>query len=84
MPRATGAFWHPWVVASHAMTLRLDADLAEALATVAAVDGCPVSEVVRRAVADHVKARKADPRFRAALREHIGKARRLLGEDEAA
>ena len=71
-------------MASHAMTLRLDPDLATDLATVAAVDGRPVSEVVRRAVSDHVKARRADPRFRAALREHIGRARRLLGEDEAA
>jgi len=64
--------------------IRLDAEFAEALATVAAVDGKPVTEIIRMAVADHVKARKADPRFRAALREHIGKARRLLGEDEAA
>lgn len=67
-----------------AMTIRLEDDLAEDLATVAAVDGKPVSDVVRQAVADHVKARKADPLFRARLREHIGKARRLLGEDEAA
>jgi predicted transcriptional regulator len=83
-PRATRPLRHHGIVAARAMTLRLDDGLAEDLATVAAVDGRPVSEVVRQAVADHVRARKADPRFRAALREHIGKARRLLGEDEAA
>ena len=66
------------------MTIRLDEDLAEDLATVAAVDGKPVVEVVRRAIADHVTARKADPLFRSALRDHIGKARRLLGDDAAA
>lgn len=71
-------------MASHAMTLRLDGSLAEDLATVAAVDGKPISDVVRQAVAEHVLSRKADPQFRARLREHIGKARRLLGEDEAA
>lgn len=60
------------------MTIRLDPDLAEDLATVAAVDGKPVVEVIRLAVADYVTARKADHRFRAALREHIGKAQRLL------
>lgn len=68
---------------TRAMTIRLDDGLAEDLATVAAVDGQPVVEVVRQAIADRVTARKADPRFRSALREHIGKARRLLGEDAA-
>jgi predicted transcriptional regulator len=68
----------------HAMTIRFDPALAEDLSTVAAVDGRNVSDVIRQAVADHVRARKADSRFRAALREHIGKARRLLGDDEAA
>jgi predicted transcriptional regulator len=71
-------------MASRAMTLRFEDDLAGDLATVAAVDGLHLSDVVRRAVADHVKARKADPAFRTRLREHIGKARRLLGDDEAA
>jgi len=64
------------------MTVRLDDDLAEDLATVAAVRGKPVADVVRLAVANHVGAERADTAFRAALREHIGKARRLLGDDE--
>lgn len=63
------------------MTIRFEPGLAEDLATVAAVDGRPVSEIVRQAVADHVDARKADPRFRAALREHITRVRRLLGAE---
>jgi predicted transcriptional regulator len=66
------------------MTVRLDSGVAEDLATVAAVDGSSVSDVIRHAVMDHVAARKADPQFQAALREHIGKARRLLGEDGTA
>lgn len=70
-------------MAPHAMTIRLDPDLAQDLATVAAVDGRPVSDVIRRAVDEHVKARKADPQFRARLREHIGKAQRLLGDEAA-
>ena len=68
---------------SRAFTLRLDSGVAEDLDTVAAVDGRNVSDVIRRAIDDHVKARKADPRFRARLREHIGKAQRLLGDEAA-
>jgi predicted transcriptional regulator len=66
-----------------AMTIRLDAGLAEDLATVAAVDDLPAVEVIRAAIADHVAARKADPKFRSALRDYIGRARRLLGDEVA-
>jgi len=66
-----------------AMTIRLDAGLADDLATVAAVDGRPQSEVIRCAIADHVATRKADPKFRASLRDYIGRARRLLGDEVA-
>lgn len=65
------------------MTVRLDDDLAGDLATVAAVDGKPASEVIRAAVAAYVRQRKADPAFRSALRRHIGKAQRLLEGDAA-
>lgn len=81
-PGATTPFRHHGIMA-HAMTIRLDDDLAGDLATVAAVDGKPVSEVVRQAVTDYVTARKADPAFRTALRRHIGKAQRLLEGDAA-
>jgi len=65
------------------MTIRLDPDLADDLATVCAVDGKTAADVIRSAVTEHVAARRADPRFRAALREYIGRARRLLGDDAA-
>lgn len=68
---------------AHAMTLRLDPGIAEDLATVAAVDGKPVSEIVRTAIGDHVQARKADPRFRAALRERLARMRQMLGDEAA-
>lgn len=63
------------------MTIRLDPDQANDLATVCAVDGKTAADVIRQAVADYVAERKADPRFRAALRDYIGRARRLLGDD---
>lgn len=66
------------------MTLRLDEPLADDLDLVSAVDGQPVSEIIRTAVAEHVRSRQADPRFRASLRQYIGRARRLLGDDTAA
>ena len=69
--------------AAHAMTIRLDPAMADDLATVAAVDGKPVVDVVRQAVAEHVAQRKADPRFRSALRERIARERRMLGDEAA-
>ncbi len=69
-------------MATHAMTIRLDADQADDLATVCAVDGKTAADVIRQAVAEHLAARKADPVFRKSLRNYIGRARRLLGDDE--
>ena len=66
------------------MTIRLDDDQAQDLATVAAVDGKPAVDVIRAAIADHVSRRKADPAFRSALRDHISRAARLLGDDPGA
>lgn len=66
-----------------AMTIRLDAELADDLATVCAVDGKTAADVIRQAVTDYVTARKADPKFRAALREHIAKVQRMLGDEVA-
>jgi len=65
------------------MTIRLDPGVAEDLSTVAAVDGQTVSDAVRQAVSDNVAARKADPRFRASLREHLARMRRMLGDEAA-
>jgi predicted transcriptional regulator len=69
---------------SKAMTLRLPSDLHQRLAAVAEVEGDPIAEVVRRAVADHVDQRRRDPEFRAKLDETLRRQQRLLdllGED---
>lgn len=68
---------------AHAMTVRLDDEMASDLATVATVRGMAVADAVRLAVGRLVDAEKADPEFRRALREHIGRAARLLGEDSS-
>lgn len=60
------------------MTVRLPADQAEALATVASVENRPVSEVIRSAIAEHVAARRRDPVFQRDLRASVERAQRLL------
>jgi len=61
-----------------AMTVRLPADQAEALATVASVENRPVSEVIRTAITEHVNARRRDPKFQQDLRASVERAQRLL------
>lgn len=61
-----------------AMTIRLSAEQAEALATVAAVEARPVSEVIRAAITEHIETRRTDPAFQDGLRDRLNKARRLL------
>jgi predicted transcriptional regulator len=63
-----------------AMTIRLSADQAEALETVATVDNRPVSEVIRTAIAEHIETRKKDQEFREGLKNRIGRAQRLLAK----
>lgn len=79
-PRRIPACRYPGCMSarSRAMTLRLDAGLAEDLAAVAAVDGLPVSDAVRAAVAAYVGQRKADAAFRRALREYVARVERLV------
>ena len=60
------------------MTIRLSADQAEELNVVAAVDGQPVSEVIRTAIAGHIEERKQDDAFQDSLRQRIGRAQRML------
>jgi predicted DNA-binding protein len=70
--------------ASRAMTLRLPGELHERLAALAEVEGEPIAEVVRRAVADHVERRRRDPDFQAKLEATVRQHHRLLdllGED---
>ncbi len=62
------------------MTVRLSADQAEQLETVAAVDDQPVSEIIRAAISEHIERRSKDARFQDGLKGRIERARRLLNE----
>lgn len=64
-----------------AMTIRLSARQSEELDTVAAVDGRPVSQVIRSAIADHIEVRKRDSAFQDMLRERIQREQRMLPND---
>ena len=64
------------------MTIRLSADQAEELNVVAAVDGQPISQVVRMAIAEHIEERKRDDEFRDSLRQRIDRAQRMLTSDQ--
>ena len=59
-------------------TVRLPDELAADVALAAKVDGLTFSEFVRRAVADHIKARGADPAFRAHAQERADHDQRIL------
>ena len=63
------------------MTIRLSAEQAEELNTVAAVDGQPVSEVIRMAIAEHIEERMQDDAFQDGLRQRIERAQRMLRID---
>ena len=65
-----------------AMTIRLSADQAEELDTIAAVDGQPIAQVIRMAIAGHIEERKRDDAFQEGLRERIERARRMLRSEE--
>ena len=61
-----------------AMTIRLSADQADALETVATVENRAVSDVIRAAIAEHIEHRRRDPSFQEGLKDRISRARRLL------
>jgi predicted DNA-binding protein len=61
-----------------AMTIRLTAEQADELETVASVEARPVSEVIRAAIAEHIDNRKNDPAFQDSLKDRLDRARRLL------
>ena len=63
------------------MTIRLSADQAEELNVIAAVDGQPISQVIRLAIAGHIEERKRDGGFQDSLRQRIERAERMLGSD---
>jgi hypothetical protein len=52
-------------------TIRQPTDQADDLEFVARVDGVPVSEAIRDAIAAHIEARRADPAFQERLRERM-------------
>jgi len=68
-----------------AMTIRLSADQADALETVANVENRAVSDVIRAAISEHIAMRRRDPQFQEGLKARIDRARQLLdrqsGED---
>jgi len=65
-----------------AMTIRLSADQAEQLETVALVDDQPISEVIRAAITEHIQARRADADFQEGLRNRIERTRRMLAASD--
>lgn len=60
------------------MTIRLSAEQADQLETVASVENQPVSEVIRAAIATHIETVSSDEKFQAGLRERIERAQGLL------
>lgn len=74
IPKWQNIFMKP----AKAMTIRLSAEQADALETVAKVDNQPVSEVIRAAIAEHIDARRKDEGFRQSLKERIKHSERLL------
>jgi hypothetical protein len=61
-----------------ARTLRLDAAQEEALREIARIDGIPVSEEIRQAIAAHIERRRRDRAFQARLREAMERHRKVL------
>lgn len=60
------------------MTIRLSAELADQLETVASVEDQPVSEVIRAAIATHIESVTNDAQFQEGLRQRIERAKGLL------
>lgn len=59
-------------------TVRLDEDQAAELEAVAEVDGVPVAEEIRQAIAERIDKRRRDERFQQRLRRLIDENRRVL------
>lgn len=59
-------------------TIRQNADQHAELEAVAEVEGVPVSQVVREAIADALEKRRNDPEFQKRLRRHLEENRRVL------
>lgn len=59
-------------------TIRQSVDQADELEFVARVDGIPVSEAIRDAIAAHIETRRSDPAFQQRLRERMNADRHIL------
>lgn len=74
-------WWHGEVMkTAKSMTIRLSADQAEALETVANVEDRPISDVIRAAIEEHIQKRRQDPGFQEGLKDRIDRAKRLLAK----
>ena len=63
---------------SKSLLLRLDPDLAGRLQTVADVEGRPVSDIIREAIAALVEQRRSDKRFLRLLDDNLARHQRAL------
>jgi predicted DNA-binding protein len=61
-----------------AMTIRLSAEQAEDLETVATVEQRPIADVIRAAITEHIENRRRDPDFKQGLKKRLDRVRRLL------
>lgn len=61
-----------------AMTVRLDSSQAAELEAVAEANGVPVSEEIRRAIADYIETKRQDSDFQDRLRASIERHREIL------
>ena len=61
-----------------AMTVRLAADQAAELEAVAQVEGVPVAEEIRTAIAEHIQNRRQDKAFQKRLRASIERNKQIL------
>jgi predicted DNA-binding protein len=65
-------------VAGKAMTIRFDKEQSEQLEAIARVDGIPVSEAIRDAIAKHIEERRRDNEFQARLRASLQRNEEIL------
>lgn len=59
-------------------TIRQSAEQADALDAIAKVDGIPVSEEIRQAIAKHIEDRRKDAKFQERLRRRLEEDRVIL------
>jgi predicted transcriptional regulator len=60
------------------MTLRMEETLAESVQAIAEVEDSTVSDVIRKAIGEHVERRKTDPEFQKLLKRNMERHAQLL------